>query len=53
MKVWLAPSPDQGHFVLHQGLGTEVKFALWVAPALLAIAAAFRPAGRDGFGFEA
>jgi len=53
VKALIAPSEDDGRFMLYTFLPNFARGVLWIIPAILAIAAAFKPHDRDGFGFAA
>jgi hypothetical protein len=54
VKALLAPvEPVEDRYLLYSLLPAGVRAVLWMLPAVLAIVAAFKPTGRDGFGFAA
>lgn len=53
VQALLDPLAEAGRFVFYAALPSEARAVLWAAPAALAAIAAFRPGGRDGFGFVA
>ena len=53
VKVYVDAAADEGHYVLYTLIPQAPRVVLWMFPALLACIAAFRPKGRDGFGFVA
>lgn len=53
LRALLAPTEDEGRFILYTFLPTPLRIALWFVPAGLALWAAFRGTGRDAIGFSA
>lgn len=53
LRALIAPTEDEGQFILYTYLEPHWRALLWFVPAALAVAAAFRGTGRDGFGFAA
>jgi hypothetical protein len=52
VKGFLAPTEDDGRFMLYTLLPNFVRGLLWTLPGIAAIVAAFKPLGRDAFGFS-
>ena len=52
-RAILAPTEDEGRFILYTFLPVPLRAALWFVPAALALWAAFRGTGRDAIGFSA
>ena len=52
-RAILAPTEDEGRFILYTFLPVPLRAALWLVPAALALWAAFRGTGRDAIGFSA
>jgi hypothetical protein len=54
VKALLAPvEPVQDRYLLYSLLPPAVRGVLWILPAILALVAAIKTTGRDGFGFAA
>ena len=53
LRAILAPTEDEGRFILYSFLPVPLRVALWLVPAALAFWAAFRGVGRDAVGFAA
>ena len=53
LRALLAPTEDDGRFILYTFLPVPLRLVLWFVPAGLALWAAFRGTGRDAIGFAA
>ena len=54
IKALLAPvEPVEDRYLIYSLLPAVARGFLWIVPAVLALVAAFKSTGRDGFGFAA
>jgi len=53
LRALLAPTEDEGRYILYTFLPVALRLVLWFVPAALALWAAFRGTGRDAVGFSA
>ncbi|OII27563.1 hypothetical protein [Frigoribacterium sp. MCBA15_019] len=53
LRAILAPTEDDGRFILYTFLPVPMRVILWFVPAALGLWAAFRGTGRDAIGFSA
>lgn len=53
LRALLAPTEDEGRFILYTFLPVPLRLVLWFVPAALGLWAAFRGTGRDALGFAA
>jgi len=53
LRAVLAPTEDDGRFILYTELPVAARAVLWFVPAALGLWAAFRGVGRDALGFAA
>jgi len=53
LRALLAPTEDEGRYILYTFLPVPLRLVLWFVPAGLALWAAFRGTGRDAIGFSA
>jgi len=53
LRALLAPTEDDGRFILYTFLPVPLRLVLWFVPAALGLWAALRGTGRDALGFAA